>query len=293
MVISSDYAHDSIAQLSIAAGYIKANMNNDERTIALVFSAIGIEKLLKFVIAEVNPSFVLKSQDFESTVLACHRDQVAAERIGDIESKAKTDVLTMRAAVQRASFFSAAARKHSQVIHALADARDIAVHRPTRELDVAKVDVLLTRDIYRVVEDVSCSTTLSIDQLLGGHRGRLSNLSRQIAERDNVQAKVKALLAESLELWAGRQTRGGVVEGAEAVTQKCLSMMDNAVSCVCPACGNKAIAYVEPDWDFDADDQVVYATGVSVREIKCFYCSLMLDEYDELQYVRADELIKG
>lgn len=292
------YLNDAKGHIGLAAPAIVKDARNDQRFQAVVLVAVGIEKLLKHIIAKINPALILKSQDFDSVVLHCHREEITAiDRLPELEKKASPDVITLKASIQRASIFSKGVKDNAQFIHTLADFRDIALHRSCEELDIQKVDRLLCRDLYNVIRDISADLSLSPKDFLGEHSARLENLSETLIAQDNFQASMEALLERHRRIWKERATNATTVSHAEKVTTAYLTKRSETAECPCPACGNLAVATLEPDYDYDYDPDegttYGYISGVYVTDIQCLYCSLKLDEYDQLKYVDADALLEG
>ena len=298
MLNDSRYLNDAKSHIGLAAAEITEEATGDGRFQAVVLVAVGIEKLLKHIIAKVNPALILKSQDFDSVVLHCHREAITAtERVSDLEKKASPDVITLKASIQRASIFSKGVKDNAQFIHALADFRDIALHRCCDELDIPKLDRLLCRDLYNVIRDISIDLSLSPQDFFGQHSARLENLSEKLITQDNFEASMVALLEHHRKIWEQRSTNEKTVANIEKLTSAYLTKRSETTECPCPACGNLAIASLEPDYDYDYDSEdgsaIGYISGVYVTDIQCLYCSLKLTEYDQLKYVDADALLEG
>jgi hypothetical protein len=294
---SLSYLNDAKRHISLAAPAIADGATDDQRFQALVLVAVGIEKLLKHLIAKVNPALILKSQDFDSVVLHCHREAITAvDRVSDLEKKASPDVITLKASIQRASIFSKGVKDNAQFIHTLSDFRDIALHRTGEELDVPKIDRLLCRDLYNVIRDISADLSLTSKDFLGEQSDRLEQLSASLIAQDNFQASMEALLERHRKIWEERSKNATTIAHAEKVTTAYLTKRSETTECPCPACGNSAVATLEPDYDYDYDPDegttFGYISGVYVTDIQCLYCSLKLDEYDQLKYVDADALLE-
>jgi hypothetical protein len=298
MTVSDAYLEDAKVQLSLASQLIKRDATPYEQWHAVLLAAIGIEKLLKYVLARINPALVLKTMDFESIVVACHAPQITTpDRLLEVSKKANSDVVTMKSAVQRVSLFSAAVKSHSQFIHALADARDVAAHRPWIEADLQKIAVMLGRDLFVAVSAIAECIGIAPTDLMRGHAIRLQQMSFEIAEEEDLNTRMQEKLRKHLAMWQDRSSKPILVEGAKKVTYARLAAESYASICKCPACGNEALVIEEPDIDYDYDSveetACAIVVGFSVDQVKCFYCSLLVDQYDELRYINAEALTSG
>lgn len=298
MTLHSDYLEDAKSHISLAAKHIKVDMTGAERFQAVLLVAIGVEKLLKHIIASVNPALILKSQDFDSVVVACHIDKVTAtEKTAELEKKASLDVITLKASIQRAALFCDGVKQNSQLIHALADMRDIAAHRCTNEIDEERAKTLLCRDLFPAINEISKFSGLTAQDFFQDQHSRLDRLSSDISSQDNFNAQMIALLEKHRATWEKRAENKMTVANADKITDIYLTRRSDTTECPCPACGNRAVATLEPDFDYDYDPiegtSSAYVTGVYVTEIHCLYCALRLDQYDQLNFVDADALLAG
>jgi hypothetical protein len=291
------YLDDAKSHIGSSAAEISEGASAGQRFHALVLAAVGIEKLLKHIIARVNPALILKSQDFDSVVVHCHRESITApDRLPELEKKASADVITLKASIQRASLFSNGVKDNAQFIHTLADFRDIALHRSSQELDITRVDRLLCRDFYNVVRDICADLSLSPQDFFGVHSSRIEAISAAITQQDNFQSNMEDLLKHYKQVWDKRSKNPTTIANAQKLTSVLLTKHSETTDCPCPACNNTAVATLEPDYDYDYDAEegrtFGFVSGVYVTEIHCYYCSLRLDQYDQLKYVDADELLE-
>lgn len=290
------YLQDAKNHFGMAALAIVKEPTTDQSFKAVVLVAVGIEKLLKHIIAEVNPALILKSMDFDSIVFHCHREAIiATDKVSDIERKSSPDVITLKASIQRASIFNKGVKDNAQFIHTLANFRDIALHRTCEELDAVRVNKLLCRDLYKVISEISADLFLSTEDFLGSHSARIEALSKEIIAHDNFRNDMQALLTKHKKIWGNRLMDATALSHAKKLTDATLSKQGETTDCICPACGNMAIATLQPDYDYDQDDggALAYVSRVYVTDLHCFYCTLKLDEYDQLKFVDADALLEA
>src|SRR5690606_8933927 len=123
----------------------------------------------------------------------------AADRTPELEKKASRDVITLKASIQRATLFCDGVKQNSQLIHALADLRDIAAHRYTGEIDAERAKSLLCRDFLPAIRDIARCAELTSQDFFQDQHDRLEHLSLEISARDNFNAKMVELLEKHRE----------------------------------------------------------------------------------------------
>ena len=57
----------------------------------------------------------------------------------------------------------------------------------------------------------------------------------------------------------------------------------------CPACSNDALLTAEVDFDY-CEGQV-HPVGVFVSGLRCLFCKLDIEDYDEIDHMKLNELI--
>lgn len=289
MTIEQRYLADAKSHLALAAKHIKQGMNNDDRFQAVICAAVGVEKLLKYLIAKVNPALILKTMNFNNIVTAFHLERVAtANGAAKIKKEADTDVITLFASIEHALYFCDGVKTHKGALHQLRSYRDLLVHRPSDEVEAGKCDVLLCRDLYTAINAISACADETAASLFGEEHARLAALSLETATAINLRQRMVALLEEHRLLWLANSEDPAAVALADQQTDYALER-GGVNRTDCPACGNPAIETFELEFDWDWDEienqptQVVvggYTTG-----IYCHYCGLSLTGYDEIEYV--------
>jgi hypothetical protein len=103
-------------------------------------------------------------------------------------------------------------------------------------------------------------------------------------------------LDEHKAVWRSRMSKPEFIRQAKNITQSLLDSSKHEfdfVSFTCPACAQEAVARVEADYDYDHEAGSSYVTGFFVNSIRCYFCGLRLQDYEELNYVNADSILKG
>lgn len=293
---ASEFLADAKKLILMSCENIHAQMNERAVIHSTTFFSLGVERLLKFVLAEVNPVFVLTSGDFKNAAPCLYKHQfVNGDQHGVTSSKPDTDVVSFRVAMQRALIFSAGVKENSQLLFSLANYRDILAHRPLSELDLVKANRLLAKDGYKLLNDICSERSLSVQEFFGTDHDRLRDLSRKIQSEEDFSRAMASRIAQHKELWLVRESQPEFIKQANDITQSLLASSGHDFSYVpftCPACTQEAVARIEPDYDYDPSEKTAYVTGVFVDNINCYFCGLKLQDYEELNYVDANSIFK-
>lgn len=296
MGVATQYLKDAQDHFAAAAPLIGLETSPAEQWQAVLISAIGTEKLLKHLLCRINPCLALKAVDFENIVFAWHADKVISpEKLADLRKKANPDVVTFKISVQRGAHFSTAVGQYAPFLHWLADLRDMAAHRPWSEVNEDQARIALCRDLYVAIEAIASDIGLDAAHLWGSHRPRLQALSASMAQKLNVSLQMAKLLKRHRDGWAERSKDPALMSAAERSTHNTLAKEPYVEECQCPACGSIALAILTPDVEYthdrNADVPVAHVVGVSIVAIRCSYCLLRLETYDQLQHVNASALL--
>ncbi|PPK74992.1 hypothetical protein B0F87_107235 [Methylobacter tundripaludum] len=293
---ASEFLADAKKLILMSCNDIAEQMNELEVIHATTFFSLGIERLLKFVLADINAVFVLTSGDFKNAAPCLYKHKfVNGDQHGVTSSKPDTDVVSFRVAMQRALIFSTGVKENSQLLFSLANYRDILAHRPLSELDIVKANRLLAKDGYKLVNDICSERSLPVQDFFGANHDRLRDLSRKIQNEEDFSRAMASRIEQHKTLWLGRASQPEFIKQANDITQSLLASSGHDfsyVSFTCPACAQEAVARIEPDYDYDKVEKISYVTGVFVDSINCYYCGLNLQDYEELNYVDANSIFE-
>ena len=154
---AEEYLADAQRLIGMAGKEISADMSDQEVIASTTFFSLGVERLLKFILADVNPVFVLSNGDFKNAAPCLYKHKFVNDDQHKVtSSQPNRDVVPFRLALQRALLFSNGVKNHSQLLYSLANHRDILAHRPLSELDIPKAKRLLAKDAYKLLNDI-CS----------------------------------------------------------------------------------------------------------------------------------------
>ena len=110
----SDYLADAQKLIRLSSPHIRASMTSEETIQGALLFALGVEKLLKYLLAEINPIFILKIADFKHSAPLLYSDRIVSSgKNNEIDPKPDSDVITFRVSLGRSKAFSKTANKHS------------------------------------------------------------------------------------------------------------------------------------------------------------------------------------
>jgi len=223
MSLSSDYLTDAQKLIRLSSPHIKDSMTHEESIQGALLFALGVEKLLKYLLAEVNPIFILKIADFKHSAPSLYGNRIISSGKNDeIDTKPNSDVITFRISLSRSKVFSKVANKHSQLLFTIAHWRNVIAHRPTSELNLAKVELMLKKDAFSLVSDFSEELTISVSEFFGSEAKRLSELSQRLTNREKFENEMNQLLANHKAQWQRRSTHTESTSQANDITSSLL-----------------------------------------------------------------------
>ena len=294
---ADEYLFDAQRLIGMAGKDISEGMDNTEVIAATTFFSLGVERLLKFILADVNPVFVLSNGDFKNAAPCLYKHRFVNDDQHSVTSrKPDHDVVSFRLALQRALLFSAGVKENSQLLYSLANDRDILAHRPLSELDIPKAKRLLAKDAYKLLNDICSERSIPTNSFFGEDDDRLKTLSDKLQGEEAFAQNMTAKLEHHRALWVERSSTPEFVAQAENQTASLLQRSGQDFSYEpidCPACSQEAVARIEPDYDYDPAERTSFVTGVFVDSINCCFCDLKLTDYEELNYVDANSILIG
>ncbi|MBA3006222.1 MAG: hypothetical protein FP810_06480 [Desulfocapsa sp.] len=286
--MKNEYINDSTFFLTRAAAKTNERMSTEAVVEAILFLALGVERLLKGVLFALNPVYIYKAQDFKNTVSLIYGERLLPgwKDNKEITGSPDADVLTFKLSLLRTKAISQTAEKHTSMMFALSNWRDIIAHNALSMLDIEKCRTLILRDFYPLMRDFSTELNISISSLLGSHDIRLASLSAN--HQESIEEKVKVRLDAHARKWEQLQNIPGYAakmkDKSKSVLLAGIKKRDTLVELVpCPACENDAILTAEVDFDYDDDH--VWPVGFFVSSLKCLYCELEIDDYDEIDHL--------
>ncbi|UGA39679.1 hypothetical protein JOS77_09660 [Chromobacterium haemolyticum] len=191
---TDEYLSDAQRLIGMAGKGISEGMDDKEVIAATTFFSLGVERLLKFILADVNPVFVLSNGDFKNAAPCLYKHRfVNDDQHSVTSSKPDHEVVSYRVALQRALLFSAGVKENSQLLYSLANHRDILAHRPLSELDIPKAKRLLAKDAFKLLNDICSERSIPTNGFFGADDDRLKTLSDKL---QGVEAFAQDMMAQ-------------------------------------------------------------------------------------------------
>lgn len=293
--MSNDFIDDATLFIKKASLIVNKGNGLEREDIieGILFFALGLERILKAILFKLNPIYVLKSQDFSNSVAILYKASLLPNYKDnqEISKKPNSDVLTFKLSLLRAKSVSKTTDKHTALLFSLSNLRDIIAHNHLSRLDIEKLKTMLLRDFYPLILDYSNELSLPINNFLGPLATDLATISAE--HQETIEDKVNMILDAHKKKWEERKTDTTLAEKAKKETKEADSKGNTRESFTviydCPACENDSLLFV--DVDFDYSDGEVYPIGTFVRYLNCFYCDLLIEEYDEIDYLELNEVL--
>ena len=222
-MLSKDYLADAQRLTNLASPHIKATMSHDDTIQGALLLSLGVEKLLKHVLAEINPVFILKVADFKHSAPSLYSDRIIhSDKNPEIIANPDSDVVTFRVSLGRARTFYKAANAYSNMLHTLANYRDIIAHRPSSELDMNKAARMLQKDAFPLIGAFCEELQIPSSSFFGSEEARLRKLSQDLTDHERFEQEMNQLLDQHLAQWESRRAKPELVSQAK---EKTLSML--------------------------------------------------------------------
>lgn len=275
------YVEDSKLFFRTTARLVQEQMDKGELIQATMSFAFGMERVLKGILYDINPIYVLMNPDFNNSLKVFYSDKVIHEN-GELKKNVDADVITYRKSLLRAENVSGFVHENKTLLFYLSECRDIIAHNELSYLDMDKVNLLVKRDFYPIIESVCQYFGLNIRDVLSQQEIRLSDLSASL--QTSIPEQVNFIINAHEKRWGLLKTKPGHVEDKEKVTHE-IMLSSNKFLCECPACKNNAILYTKPETEFNKYLKEDILVGYFIKKIKCAYCKLEIDDYDKIQYL--------
>jgi len=280
------YFDDAKCFLSKCSALLSDPISGEDSLDATLFFAIGVERLLKSILAGLNPAFVYMDQSFKNLAPLLYKKHLASSAQSNKEFSQRPDsrVISLRLALLRSKEFSQATNKHYNTLLDLSHLRDVIVHQPLSEYDVEKAKALLA-SFLSVMTDYAQERGISLPELIGDRIHGLEFLASKYEGdiADKVEKKLQYYRAQ----W--EKARDDPLQSARLEQLRQTSGdPDSYNHAECPACGNVARFSAEIEWDYS--DGQTHAVGVFPTALRCPFCGYYTKDGAEMDHLGLQDI---
>ena len=286
--MQNQYLEDAKYFFKKSTPMINQSVSKDEIIDSMLFFALGIERLLKSILWEINPIFIFTDQSFKNIAPALYSDKLlpSHKQNKEFSKKPNPDVLTFKRSLLRAKEFSATTNKHLNVLFALSNYRDNIAHLPLEKIDLEKAKKLLIDHYIIVSSDYSNELNIPIEELIGDQPPGLVLLAK--TSLSETEHKIKQKLLSHHQYWKKISEDSDRFNEISRLNKIYEGIADRYSLIECPACGNTAEIIVEPD--YDCSDGEVRIVGAFPTAMYCQYCDLELETPEELNFMAQEKV---
>lgn len=270
-----EYLDDAALFLREASRLVERNMTKASAVQAVMNLGLGMERVLKEILWRINPTYILINPAFKNSMPLLYSERLIGKST-EIADEPDGDVLSFRNSLVRACACSKVAAENKSLLYAISHYRDIVAHNRLSLLELDKVQLLLKRDFYPLAKDFSGEIDCSSNRLFDGHEVKLAELAASLEE--DLEKVVSRTLSSHLARWNSLRGTTGFISNKEDVTSEILGT-PNKAPVQCPACGNVAVLYGAPVYEFNQFEHREVCVGVRVVKLKCQFCKLEISDY--------------
>lgn len=257
---------------------------------------VGIEKMLKGYLYNINPVLVLNNISYASVSKGIYGDLITHpdDNSDFLNFKQKdADVIALNESINRASHFSKCVFHHKIFLLTLKEVRDVIAHCELsiyRESDkLQELADMLERDFYPFVQAFMDENGMTQGDLLF-----FNNLNSQLAtisshKQKEVHSQYKLFVQAYAQHW--KSIENNPTFNQDSCRQKTESELQKAYreELICPSCRKTCIEYTSPimkkDWDTHTEIEI---DRISER-IQCFYCGLDATDRNIIEEIKNDQ----
>lgn len=262
--------------------------NNIEIIDGVLWFAIGVEKLLKGLLYNINPTYILEKPEYENSAIYLYSDKILNKEGLKADN---INVITFTKSLVRVSNFCETILHNKHAFMNLRDLRDTIAHKPIKQLNIDDLRLLLLRDFYPLLKSLSDSMNI------GGDLYFFNNLNAKLAQ---ISSSLETDIAKALKIridgilkdWNTKKKAPGQSE--LKFKQKTLSLLsdDYTYPCKCPCCKNYAVVYTKPIYEFNPIEKKLMVVSVETQKLICGYCGFDTNKYNELDYLKIQPEIE-
>ncbi|KAA0139150.1 hypothetical protein FYZ48_10930 [Gimesia chilikensis] len=296
----NEFYEDAAYFANRCVSHVAQNMPKDSVIDAGLYFAFCVERLFKGILWDIDKRSVLEDGKFENCIAVLYRDRLippALKNIEHQEKKKKTEYKTInfKEAMFRASNFSQITYERIGVFTKLFSYRGIIAHRTLNTLDTSSLRTLLQEHFQPIIRGYIDEHNLDEKEFFTDEEIKLSKLAKEISDSNSFESGMEKLLDKHRQIWAKRKENQDFLDKAKQITEINLKDEEEGTyfheSTECPACGNVSSAECTLEWEYEGPIYGSHIVGAYVSGLKCEYCDLVLDDYEQFDYLRSKKLL--
>ncbi|RZK25988.1 MAG: hypothetical protein EOO43_04090 [Flavobacterium sp.] len=246
--------------------------------------ALGCERLLKGILYDVNPIYVMIEPDFKHTIQTIYSSRIidGLKQSKELAKDPNSDVITFSNSIIKAQFVSKVVFDHKNVLFSIGRARDIIAHCELSLLDINNLKEIIIRDFYTMIDAFANELKISSSKYFENQEIKLAKLSGSL--QTDLKQKIKLLLESHLKTWQGNKDNEDYVSKKRNITQNVYAT-DEKDKVICPACLQTALVYLRAIMEFNPNSMEIHLMGYEARKLRCFYCKLEVIDPSVLDYL--------
>jgi len=246
--------------------------------------ALGLEKLLKGILYNINPTFVLIDPVFKNSIQIIYKDKLLKEpdSSSDLSKKPNGDVITFRNSVLRSQCISETTNDNKNILFNLSDARDIIAHCELKNFDLEKYKTLLLRDFYPLLKSFSDELKIKRGHFFSGSHIKLANISSKLQE--NLETEIELILDAHMGKWKSLSGNPDYIIEKKKITKE-ISKTPNKEIIDCPACEEEAVLYLKPILEYNHYVGEEIQIGNEIKKLKCQFCKLVITDSKKFDFL--------
>jgi hypothetical protein len=272
-------------------GIAEARRGSDRNQLlqCALFTALGIERLLKALLYRVNPLYVYQKQDFAHTLPVHYPAHVqpSGQRHKILAENPDENVVSMRTAAHRARVVSKAVSDHFSTIHNLIDVRDRICHCDLLTITDERLSVIVGRDAWQLVFALAAELGITASVLLHDSEAAAEDALQEANAPKNLNARIARHQALFESLSSIPEHIAAAHKRAQLDLTKARAVGEAVWEFPCPACSNSAVVSGDVEYDWDGVEH--YPIGVAVDGLRCYFCDLFVDDYHEIDLLRIHD----
>jgi len=279
----NNYIKDSTMFFKHVAKSIDVNLTEFQVIQLSLNFALGLERLLKGILFDINPVYILIEPDFKHSLKCLYSHKIIEESKNskELASNPNEDVITFRNSLLRVQHVSKVCNENKNLLFNISNARDIIVHHELKGLNIDTLKEILLRDFYTFLDEISKELGIKRNEFIAGSNIKLSRISSTL--QTDLDKKVKMILETHQETFKSLKGNGGYLKDKENVTEEILNT-PNKEGIKCPSCSNKAVVYLNPIKEYNPFEKDEITIGYEVMKLKCQFCKLSITDSILLDY---------